>query len=39
MTGAEFSGVRQPEFDTMAGRHTQAAGRIEQLAESLYGEP
>ncbi|MET8333477.1 hypothetical protein [Streptosporangium canum] len=38
MTGAEFSGVRQPEFDTMAGRHTQAAGRIEQLAESLYGE-
>lgn len=36
--GAEFSGVRQPEFDTMTGRHTQAAGRIEQLAESLYGE-
>lgn len=38
MTGAGFAGVRQPEFDTLTGKHTQAAGRLEQLAQSLYGE-
>ncbi|OUC91530.1 hypothetical protein [Streptosporangium minutum] len=38
MTGSGFTGVKQPEFDTMAGKHTQAAGRLEQLAEALYGE-
>ncbi|MEV0591103.1 hypothetical protein [Nonomuraea cavernae] len=34
----EFSGVKQPEFDTMTGRHAQAAGRLEELAQTLYGE-
>ncbi|MFI6796732.1 hypothetical protein [Streptosporangium canum] len=38
MTGSGFTGVKQPEFDTMAGKHTQAAGRLEQLAQALYGE-
>ncbi|GAA3445268.1 hypothetical protein [Planomonospora venezuelensis] len=37
-TGPEFTGVRQAEFDAMAGEHTQAAGRLEQLAQALYGE-
>ncbi|MDR8410381.1 hypothetical protein MTP10_16755 [Nonomuraea sp. 3-1Str] len=34
----EFTGVKQPEFDTMAGRHTEAAGRLEELAAALHGE-
>ncbi|NUW37572.1 hypothetical protein HTZ77_40150 [Nonomuraea sp. SMC257] len=34
----EFTGVKQPEFDTMAGKHTEAAGRLEELARALYGE-
>ncbi|MET9063992.1 hypothetical protein ACWDR1_00400 [Streptosporangium sandarakinum] len=38
MGSADFTGVKQPEFDTMAGKHTQAAGQLERLAQSLYGE-
>ncbi|MFI6790422.1 hypothetical protein ACIBG4_24155 [Nonomuraea sp. NPDC050383] len=34
----EFTGVKQPEFDTMAGKHTEAAGRLEELAAALHGE-
>ncbi|GGO66328.1 hypothetical protein [Nonomuraea cavernae] len=34
----EFSGVKLPEFDTMAGKHAQAAGLLEELAQTLYGE-
>ncbi|MEV0149204.1 MULTISPECIES: hypothetical protein [unclassified Nonomuraea] len=34
----EFTGVKQPEFDTMAGKHTEAAGRLEKLAAALHGE-
>ncbi|MET7460507.1 hypothetical protein [Nonomuraea sp. NPDC005501] len=34
----EFTGVRQAEFDTMAGKHTEAAGRLEELARALHGE-
>ncbi|MBN6052994.1 hypothetical protein JYK22_13735, partial [Nonomuraea sp. RK-328] len=35
---SEFTGVRQPEFDTMAGRHTEAAARLEELARALDRE-
>ncbi|MBB2911261.1 hypothetical protein FHS43_002526 [Streptosporangium becharense] len=38
MTGSGFSGVKQPEFDTMTGKHTQAAGQLERLAQTLYAE-
>ncbi|MBG0816009.1 hypothetical protein [Planomonospora sp. ID82291] len=38
MTSPQFTGVRQPEFDTMTGRHAQAAERLERLAQALYGE-
>ncbi|MGN9781796.1 hypothetical protein ACTMTF_10235 [Nonomuraea sp. ZG12] len=34
----EFSGVKQPEFDTMTGRHAQAARQLEELARRLHGE-
>ncbi|MEU8248438.1 hypothetical protein [Nonomuraea sp. NPDC048916] len=34
----EFSGVKQPEFDTMADEHTQTATRLEALARALHGE-
>ncbi len=34
----DFSGVKQPDFDTMAGKHTQAAGRLAELAQSLHRE-
>jgi hypothetical protein len=34
----EFSGVKQPEFDTMTGRHAQAAQQLEELARRLHGE-
>ncbi|MBG0828956.1 hypothetical protein HS041_14370 [Planomonospora sp. ID67723] len=37
-TGREFTGVKRAEFDAMAGEHTQAAGRLEHLAQALYGE-
>ncbi|MER6828672.1 hypothetical protein ABT352_22015 [Streptosporangium sp. NPDC000563] len=38
MTESSFTGVKQPEFDTMTSKHTQTAGRLEQLAQTLYGE-
>ncbi|MFI7613932.1 hypothetical protein ACIBP6_22145 [Nonomuraea terrae] len=34
----EFSGVRLPDFDTMASRHTEAAARLEALAQALHHE-
>ncbi|SEF70266.1 hypothetical protein SAMN05444920_101416 [Nonomuraea solani] len=34
----EFTGVRQPEFDTMASKHTEAGRRLEELAQALHGE-
>ncbi|WP_336204712.1 hypothetical protein [Nonomuraea sp. LPB2021202275-12-8] len=34
----EFSGVRQPAFDAMAGKHTEAARRLEELARALHSE-
>ena len=34
----EFSGVKQPDFDTMAGKHAQAAGQLEELAQALHRE-
>ncbi|MFI7634309.1 hypothetical protein [Nonomuraea sp. NPDC049400] len=36
MTG--FTGVRQPEFDTMTSKHTEAAERLEALARILHSE-
>lgn len=33
-----FSGVKQAEFDTMASKHTQAAGQLEELAQKLHRE-
>jgi hypothetical protein len=35
---ADFTGVKQPEFDTMAGKHAEAATRLEELAQALYTE-
>ncbi|MFI7707051.1 hypothetical protein [Nonomuraea sp. NPDC049480] len=34
----EFTGVKQPEFDTMASKHTESARRLEELAQALHGE-
>ncbi|MFI7451329.1 hypothetical protein ACIBQX_27790 [Nonomuraea sp. NPDC049714] len=34
----DFSGVKQPDFDTMAGKHTQAAGQLAELAQALHCE-
>ncbi|MBF8188428.1 hypothetical protein ITP53_22400 [Nonomuraea sp. K274] len=34
----EFTGVKQPEFDTMANKHTEAATRLEELAQALHSE-
>ncbi|GAA4523993.1 hypothetical protein [Nonomuraea ferruginea] len=33
-----FSGVKRAEFDLMAGKHTEAAGRLEALAQALHRE-
>ncbi|WP_188196508.1 hypothetical protein [Nonomuraea sp. SYSU D8015] len=35
---SEFSGVKQPEFDTMTSKHTQTASQLEELAQALHGE-
>ncbi|MEV0232314.1 hypothetical protein [Nonomuraea sp. NPDC050786] len=34
----EFTGVKQPEFDTMTSKHAEAAGRLEELAQVLHSE-
>ncbi|MEV0623315.1 hypothetical protein AB0I81_59065 [Nonomuraea sp. NPDC050404] len=34
----DFTGVRQPEFDAMATKHTEAATRLAELAASLHDE-
>ncbi|MEV1239908.1 hypothetical protein [Nonomuraea sp. NPDC049750] len=34
----EFTGVKPAEFDTMAGKHTEAARRLEELAQALHSE-
>ncbi|MEU6712456.1 hypothetical protein ABZ897_13330 [Nonomuraea sp. NPDC046802] len=34
----DFTGVKQPEFDTMASKHTEAAQQLEELAQSLHRE-
>ncbi|MEU7828011.1 MULTISPECIES: hypothetical protein [unclassified Nonomuraea] len=34
----EFTGVKQPEFDSMASKHTEAARRLEELAQTLHSE-
>ncbi|MEU7861798.1 hypothetical protein [Nonomuraea sp. NPDC049141] len=34
----EFTGVKQPDFDTMASKHTEAARRLEELAQALHSE-
>ncbi|MEU0567567.1 hypothetical protein ABZ297_19575 [Nonomuraea sp. NPDC005983] len=34
----EFTGVKQPEFDTMTSKHTEAARRLEGLAQALHTE-
>ncbi|TDC05513.1 hypothetical protein E1267_19160 [Nonomuraea longispora] len=33
-----FTGVKQPDFDTMTSKHTEAARRLEELAQALHGE-
>ncbi|MFG1943700.1 hypothetical protein [Nonomuraea sp. NPDC048826] len=33
-----FTGVRQAEFDTMASRHAETAGRLEELSRTLHRE-
>ncbi|WP_067171348.1 hypothetical protein [Microtetraspora niveoalba] len=33
-----FTGVKQPDFDTMTAGHTRAAGQLDRLAQALYGE-
>ncbi|MED7930411.1 hypothetical protein SMD20_39720 [Nonomuraea sp. LP-02] len=33
-----YSGVKQPEFDTLVARHTTAALQLEDLAAMLHGE-
>ncbi|TMR09010.1 hypothetical protein ETD86_45350 [Nonomuraea turkmeniaca] len=35
---SEFSGVKQPEFDTMTSKHTQTASQLEELAQALHKE-
>ncbi|NBE92881.1 hypothetical protein FE391_04710 [Nonomuraea sp. KC401] len=34
----EFTGVKQPAFDTMTSKHTEAARRLEELARALHSE-
>lgn len=34
----EFTGVKQTDFDTMASKHTEAARRLEELAQALHSE-
>ncbi|WP_433439900.1 hypothetical protein [Nonomuraea sp. CA-141351] len=34
----EFTGVKLPEFDTMTSKHTEAARRLEELAQALHSE-
>ncbi|TDC93032.1 hypothetical protein E1292_41120 [Nonomuraea deserti] len=34
----EFTGVKQPDFDTMTSKHAEAARRLEELAQALHGE-
>ncbi|MFG1702459.1 hypothetical protein ACFLIM_04635 [Nonomuraea sp. M3C6] len=34
----EFTGVKQPEFDTMTSKHTEASRRLEELAQALHSE-
>ncbi|MEO3788911.1 hypothetical protein ABGB14_01795 [Nonomuraea sp. B10E15] len=34
----EFTGVKQPDFDTMTSKHTEAARRLEELAQALHSE-
>ncbi|MFG1964540.1 hypothetical protein [Nonomuraea sp. NPDC049028] len=34
----EFTGVKPSEFDAMAGKHTEAARRLEELAQALHSE-
>ncbi|MEV4108629.1 hypothetical protein [Nonomuraea sp. NPDC049695] len=34
----EFTGVKQPEFDTMTSKHTEAGRRLEELAQALHSE-
>ncbi|MGW0806713.1 hypothetical protein [Nonomuraea sp. NPDC002799] len=34
----EFTGIKQPEFDTMATKHTEAARKLDELAQALHGE-
>ncbi|MEV5407469.1 hypothetical protein AB0K60_01345 [Thermopolyspora sp. NPDC052614] len=36
--GSDFTGVKLPEFDVMAAKHTQAADRLEELARALHRE-
>jgi hypothetical protein len=38
MSGSEYIGVKLPEFDVMAGKHTQAADRLAALAQALHRE-
>ncbi|WP_066939638.1 hypothetical protein [Microtetraspora fusca] len=38
MTTQGFTGVKQPDFDTMTAGHTRAAGQLDRLAQALYGE-
>lgn len=33
-----FTGVKQAEFDTMTRKHTEAAGRLEELSQALHRE-
>jgi hypothetical protein len=35
---SDFTGVKLPEFDTMTGKHAEAATRLEELARTLHGE-
>ncbi|TDD21339.1 hypothetical protein [Nonomuraea diastatica] len=34
----EFTGVKQPDFDTMTSKHIEAARRLEELAQALHSE-
>ncbi|MFC4005723.1 hypothetical protein ACFOY2_00715 [Nonomuraea purpurea] len=34
----DFTGVKQSEFDAMASKHTEAARRLEELAQALHSE-
>lgn len=35
---SDFSGVKQPEFDTMTSKHTQTASQLQELAQALHKE-